>query len=88
MVIASLAGPDNEGRRIPFTKVAKLMKAAKVRKLTLVGDTVQGVRANGTRFISRKEPGVSLIAALRTLGVSRERLNQTAIRASFHTAPG
>jgi len=79
-VVAFLAIPTNDGQSIPLSEVAKLVEAGTVQKLTVLGDTVEGQQVDGTGFTSRKEKGVSLTATLLALGVSPERLSQTAIQ--------
>jgi cell division protease FtsH len=79
IVAPFLATPNDTRQRLSLGEVATLVQTGKVRKLTVLGDRVQGERVDSTRFTSRKERGVALTTTLRALGVSREHLSQTAI---------
>ncbi|HBY96732.1 MAG: ATP-dependent zinc metalloprotease FtsH [Ardenticatenaceae bacterium] len=76
---AVLSRPSNDQPSIPLSEVATLVETGAVRKITLRGDALYGEKVDGSLFTSRKEKDVSLMAALQALGVSPERLRQTAI---------
>lgn len=65
---------------IPISEVAADVQRGAVRSLTVQGDTVLVQLSDGSSAQSRKEPGMSLLASLRSEGVTASELRTVSIQ--------
>ena len=61
-------------QQVPLNTIARLAQGGELKRISVNGDSLTAVRADGTRLQSRKETGVGVVETLRDLGVSSARI--------------
>src|SRR5512139_86889 len=64
---------------LSLQKLVTAVKAGEVRKLVVQGDDVTVVRKSGVEEASRKEPRVSIVESLKTLGVTSDEVKNVEV---------
>ena len=76
---AMFFGQTEASEPVHITEVAELAQAGQVEKITVRDDTLEVTKTNGDTIASRKEPGLSIVETLESLGVSKENLEQITV---------
>jgi cell division protease FtsH len=76
---AMFFGQTETSDTVHITRVAKLAQEGQVQKIIVHEDTLDIVLTNGDTLVSRKEPGLSIVETLESLGVSEANLEKITV---------
>ena len=76
---AMFFGQTETSDTMHITRVAELAQAGQIQKIIVREDTLEIVLTDGDTVVSRKEPGLSVLETLESLGVSRANLEKITV---------
>lgn len=67
---------------IPLSSFAALVNSEEITSITVAGDSLTGIKADGTKVTTKKESGASIFSTLAAYGVSSSTLGTTTVTIS------